>query len=217
MCSTKPARTPLTRMAVIGVVAVSGVGCSTSNSHRPPVTSSTPVTTSGAPDGTSSTSEKSAPTPPQTTTSSLSPPTTSVTAVTEVRSCSSANLTLSWSFVGGGGGRNEYGIVLTNRAATCSVAGYPGVSFLGPGFAQIGSPATRTPTAPATLLSLPPGQSVNATVIVSPNKCVNPPTSVMVRVFPPDQTTPLYAKASVLVCSPEVTALVPGAHPGFAP
>ena len=98
-------------------------------------------------------------------------------------------------------------VVFTNTgAAACTMSGYPGVSFMtGPSGTQIGDPAERvgTPGGPVTLA--PQGRShanllLNQVGNYSADGC-KPVQAGGVRVYPPDETTALYASSARQVCS----------------
>jgi len=87
-------------------------------------------------------------------------------------------------------------LVLTNRGpGTCTIQGYPGVSFVtGTSGQQLGAPGRRE-TGPAPVVTLGAGQSASATLgIVEagnfPNCQITPAAGL--RVYPPDNTAALY-------------------------
>ena len=109
---------------------------------------------------------------------------------------------------GAAAGSIYYPLDLTNiSGGTCTVFGYPGVSFVtGPSGTLIGRAATRNPVKPATTITLTPGQVAHATLQVAqagnydPAQC-KPVTAHWLRIFPPDQTAPLYVSFTTKACS----------------
>jgi hypothetical protein len=109
---------------------------------------------------------------------------------------------------GAAAGSIYYPLDLTNiSGSTCTVFGYPGVSFVtGPSGTLIGRAATRNPVKPATTVTLAPGQVAHATLQVAqagnydPAQC-KPVTAHWLRIFPPDQTAPLFVSFTTTACS----------------
>jgi hypothetical protein len=109
---------------------------------------------------------------------------------------------------GAAAGSIYYPLDLTNiSGSTCTVFGYPGVSFVtGPSGTLIGRAATRNPVKPATTVTLAPGQVAHATLQVAqagnydPAQC-KPVTAHWLRIFPPDQTAPLFVSFTTKACS----------------
>ncbi|HYB86954.1 MAG TPA: DUF4232 domain-containing protein [Streptosporangiaceae bacterium] len=101
-----------------------------------------------------------------------------------------------------------YPLDLTNiSGSTCTVFGYPGVSFVtGPSGTILGRAAHRNPVAAATTVTLAPGQAAHATLQVAeagnydPSQC-QPVTAHWLRIYPPNQTVPLYAQFTTQACS----------------
>jgi hypothetical protein len=113
----------------------------------------------------------------------------------------------------GAAGSSYYPIDFTNNAsASCTLFGYPGVSFVtGQGGGQIGAAAARdSVTAPA-LVTVAPGATAHATLQVV--NASNYPASRCtitrahwLRVYPPDQFTGLYISFSAPTCAGGATA-----------
>ena len=119
-------------------------------------------------------------------------------------------------------GSSYYPIVFTNdSSASCTLYGYPGVSFVtGVGGSQIGIPATENPTNPRKLITLAPGQSGHAELQVV-NAANYPPadcglvTAHWLRIYPPNQTAPLYASFTAQACTkPRTILTVQTVQPG---
>ncbi len=105
-------------------------------------------------------------------------------------------------------GSSYYPIDFANTsAASCSLYGYPGVSFVsGIGGSQIGIPATENPALPRQLITLAPGQTAHAVLQVvdagnyPPASC-GLVTAHWLKIYPPNQTAPLYVSFAAQACS----------------
>jgi hypothetical protein len=109
---------------------------------------------------------------------------------------------------GAAAGSIYYPLDLTNTSgSTCTVFGYPGVSFVtGPSGTLLGRAASRNPAKPAATVKLAPGQVAHATLQVAqagnydPAQC-KPVTAHWLRIYPPDQTVPLHVRFKAQACS----------------
>jgi hypothetical protein len=132
---------------------------------------------------------------------------------------------LKGSLGGGSGAAGTFYqiVVLTNTsAASCTLYGYPGVSFVtGPGGSEVGAPATRDTSSPVTQVTLTPGGQANMLValtdvgVYSTAQCQ--PTKVSwLRVYPPGDFGSLYVQYAAQTCAMtslgvlRVTAVRPG-------
>jgi Protein of unknown function (DUF4232) len=123
---------------------------------------------------------------------------------------------------GAAAGSSYYPIVFTNiSGAACTLFGYPGVSFVaGAGGSQIGIPATENPAHPRQLITLAPGQAGHAELQVVNAENYPPANCGMVtahwlRVYPPNQTAPLYATFTAQTCAkPRTILTVETVQPG---
>lgn len=112
-------------------------------------------------------------------------------------------------------GSTYYPVQFTNiSSSTCNLYGYPGVSFVSaPGGSQIGIPATENPAHPRQFIDVGPGQSAHAVlqVVVAQNypaaTCGAIVTAHWLRIYPPNQTAPLYASFTAQTCSKGRTTL----------
>ena len=119
-------------------------------------------------------------------------------------------------------GSSYYPIVFTNiSGAACTLYGYPGVSFVAAaGGSQIGIPATENPAHPRQLITLAPGQAGHAELQVVNAENYPPANCGMVtahwlKVYPPNQTAPLYASFSAQACAkPRTILTVETVQPG---
>jgi hypothetical protein len=97
---------------------------------------------------------------------------------------------------------------------TCSLYGYPGVSFVttGTGGHVIGAAAAESSTTPRRLVTLAPGATGNALLriveagIYPASKC-GPVTAHWLQIYPPNQTTPAYLAYTSPACSKPVNIL----------
>jgi hypothetical protein len=83
-----------------------------------------------------------------------------------------------------------YEIAFRNTgASTCTMSGYPGVSFLDGSGNQVGAPAARNPMA-HTQVSVAPGATVYSLLRVGNPDPYNCPVAMpqKIRVFPPNET-----------------------------
>jgi hypothetical protein len=189
--------------ASVGVLA----GCGSSTPTDSPSTSATDTTSPSAPPSATPTPTPAA-SPTATSTSTPSSP--------GVAACATTALHVAVPTGGGGAaaGSTYYPIQFSNTGSSpCTLYGYPGVSFVSAaGGSQIGSAATRDPTLPATLITLSPGQTVHATLQVV--DAVNYPssgcglvTAHWLKIYPPNQTAPVYVSFSAQTCSKPKTIL----------
>jgi hypothetical protein len=136
--------------------------------------------------------------------------------------CANSTLRPSLAPAGAAAGTAYYALRLTNvSAATCTLYGYPGVSFVSAvGGQQIGSAAARNPLYPATTVVLAPNATANATVGVAtaanyPAARCHPVTAHALRVYPPGQTAAVYVTQNFAACSASVLVLtVTAVRPG---
>jgi Domain of unknown function (DUF4232) len=166
---------------LVGVI-LAVAGCGSSGRSSAPPTSAAPSTTAG-------------PSVPSTaTTATTGPPTTSTPRVT---SCGVSDLRISVTAPLGSAGALHYQLVLGNiSSSTCTLYGFPGVSFLDGNGHQIGPPAKEGTTVPRRVVTLAPGSDGYVTLdVTDPGipPCAGPGTVSRVRVYPPAS----YAAANV--------------------
>jgi hypothetical protein len=139
---------------------------------------------------------------------SSAPATSSSSTAVTMCATSALKAAVNTAKPGAAAGSIYYPLDLTNvSGSTCTVFGYPGVSFVtGPSGTLIGRAATRNPVKPATTVTLAPRQVAHATLQVAqagnydPAQC-KPVTAHWLRIFPPDQTAPLYVSFTTKACS----------------
>jgi hypothetical protein len=105
-------------------------------------------------------------------------------------------------------------IDFTNTSGTsCTLYGYPGVSFVtAPPYKQIGLAAKRTTTAPVKLITLAPGAVANSLLQIVealnfPTGTCGPVKAAYLRIFPPNQTVPVYVPNTSEACTKPVQIL----------
>ena len=137
--------------------------------------------------------------------------------------CQSSALKVTLGPGNAAAGTAFYEILFTNvSAATCTLYGFPGVSFTGETYAvQVGPAATRNPASKPALVTLPPGAVASAEISVvdaqnySPGPC-GLTTASGVLVYPPNLTTSIGLPFNGYTCvHPKyhvlsVDAVVPG-------
>lgn len=153
--------------------------------------------------------------PAATATPTVSPgtasPESSPTATAEsAPACATSALKVTVAAVPGGAaaGSSYYPIRFANiSGASCTLYGYPGVSFVTAlGGSQIGPAATRNPATARQLVTVAPGRIVHAELQVvdaenyPPADC-GPVTAHWLKVYPPNQTAPAYVSFTAPTCS----------------
>lgn len=179
-----PARKTLAVLALLTLSGSALAGCGARDDED---------TASPSPSATRSTTAAAASPSP-----SSSTPATTGGAAAGPTACTAAMLTGTVEDVPGGGapGGVYRALVLTNSSAdaTCSMAGYPGVSYLDAAGTQVGAAAARAEGSTAVPVTLAPGQSAAAelqeTVAQKYGECQVQPTASLL-VYPPEDTTSL--------------------------
>jgi len=112
-----------------------------------------------------------------------------------------------------GAGQRYTALILTNTSTkACDMRGFPGVSLLDSSSKQIGQPASREGTEGPTL-TLQPGASASASLHTSTSGmgAACDPTSMQIKVYPPDNTASLTIAATYTACGGfKVSTLVGG-------
>ena len=170
----------------------------------------------------SSSSPPSSPTAAVTTTvpaSSSSAPATSLSpAVTGPPACPNGSLQVKQGVAQGYAGGVYQVIDFTNTSgSTCTLVGYPGVSLVsGPSNTQIGLAAKRSTATPVKQVTLAPGATANALLQIVdalnyPTASCGPPQATALRVYPPNQTAPVFLPNTSNGCAKPVQTLYIGA------
>jgi hypothetical protein len=197
---------------LIAMAALAGsagllAGCGTSTpAAAPSAPASATTAPSTSPSATAPTTPAATPTPTPTT----SPSTVSTAA------CATSALHVAVPSGAGNAaaGSAFYPIQFSNTSSSpCTLYGYPGVSFVGAaGGSQIGAAATRNSALAARLISLSPGQTVHATLQVVdalnyPSGDCGLVTAHWLKIYPPNQTAPIYVSFTAQTCSKPKTIL----------
>jgi hypothetical protein len=140
--------------------------------------------------------------------------TTPGTAAAPACATSALHVTVPASSGGAAAGSTYYPVQFVNTSSSpCTLYGYPGVSFVtAVGGSQIGIPATRNPTFAARLVTLSPGQTVHAELQVGvaqnyPSTDCGLVTAHWLKIYPPNQTAPVYVSFTAPTCSKPKTIL----------
>lgn len=129
---------------------------------------------------------------PSTAASSPPSPPAASAAAAGPAGCLASALQATLGIAQGAAGTLYQVVVLTNTSnSTCTLFGYPGVSFVsGVGGQQVGAAASRNPAEASTLVTLAPGGQANTLIALHdagaypPSECQ--PTSVdWLRIYPP--------------------------------
>jgi len=196
-------RLALTAAALICTAAVAG--CASSGSSQPAASGSTPAASSSAPAATSSSSN----TPAVVAPSSSAPGTPA---------CATSALQVKLGSSDGYAGGVYVAINFTNTSgSTCTLFGYPGVSLVtGPPYKQIGLAAKRSTSTSKKLVTLAAGATANAQLQIVdalnfPSASCGPTKATALKVYPPNQTEPVYLPNTSTGCSKPVQTLFIGA------
>lgn len=108
----------------------------------------------------------------------------------------------------GAAGHSYVALLFTNRSrVTCTLTGYPGVSFTtGPYAHQLASPAGRDYRFPVARVSLAPAATVHATIEIAnyanyDARTCRPARATGFRIYPPGSTGSLLVSAPQTACS----------------
>lgn len=189
-------KVPVACVLLLPVLALAACSSSDPKAVKAPV--SPPATSStGAPSATPSGTQ--APTPEATA---------GTPAATTGNRCAASALTASLGQSQGAAGHTYGAILITNSSSsTCTLLGYPGVSFTaGADAHQIGASAQRDNRFPPTTLTLAAGATVHATVSVADfgvydrGSC-RPTQATGFKVYPPGSTVALLVSDPQTVCA----------------
>ena len=122
--------------------------------------------------------------------------------------CHTSDISASLEAESGAAGSRYLALTLTNQSDhSCTLYGYPGVSAVGGNDGhQIGKPADKDRNAPASLVSVTPGEAATVTVKkaqtgnYSPESC-KPQRARGLRVYPPDEKAALFVDYPTDTCS----------------
>jgi hypothetical protein len=196
-------RLALTAAALICTAALAG--CASSGSSQPAASGSTPASSSSAPAATSSGSSN---TPAVVAPSSSAPGTPA---------CATSALQVKLGSSDGYAGGVYVLIDFTNTSgSTCTLFGYPGVSLVtGPPYKQIGLAAKRSTSTSKKLVTLAAGATANAQLQIVdalnfPSASCGPTKATALKIYPPNQTEPVYLPNTSTGCSKPVQIMYIG-------
>ena len=132
--------------------------------------------------------------------------------MTGVFACATSSLQVKQGVAQGYAGGVDQVIDFTNTSgSTCTLYGYPGVSLVsGPPYTQIGLAAKRTAaSAPVKQITLAPGATGNALLQIVdalnyPSATCGPTQATALKVYPPNQTVPVYLPSTTKGCTKSV-------------
>lgn len=187
---------PASWMAV-AVICAGAAGCSSSSSAPATSTTTTVTATATAPAAPTGTA-----TATSTATSPAGPP-----------ACATSSLHVTQGNPQGYAGGVYQAIIFTNAGgASCTLYGYPGVSLVSASHAQIGLAASRSSVTPVKLTTLAPGATASAQLQIVdalnfPASTCNPVKAAYLRIYPPNQTVPVYLANTSQTCSKPVQTM----------
>ena len=180
-------------------------GCASSSSQSAAPATTVTVTTAPAAPGSTSAST------PSTPTSTPSPPMTGPPA------CPTSSLRVKQGVAQGYAGGVYEVIDFTNTSGSpCSLYGYPGVSLVsGPPYTQIGLAAKRTASTRPKPVTLAPGATANALLQIVdalnyPSASCGPTQAAALKIYPPNQTVPVYLPTTSNGCAKSVQIMYIG-------
>jgi Domain of unknown function (DUF4232) len=180
-------------------------GCASSSSQSAAPATTVTVTTAPAAPGSTSAST------PSTPTSTPSPPMTGPPA------CPTSSLRVKQGVAQGYAGGVYEVIDFTNTSGRpCSLYGYPGVSLVsGPPYTQIGLAAKRTASTRPKLVTLAPAATANALLQIVdalnyPSASCGPTKATALKIYPPNQTVPVYLPSTSNGCAKSVQIMYIG-------
>lgn len=149
-------------------------------------------------------------------TASVTTPVASASAPAGPTACPTRSLGVRTGASQGTAGSIYTALVFTNISTdTCTLYGYPGVSFTvsrSGTQVQVGAAASRNPVAAPEPVTLAPGTAAHATLQIVdaqnyPASLCGPTHADHLRIYPPGQTTPTYVANTSLACSKPVHML----------
>jgi hypothetical protein len=188
--------------AALICLAVAGCSSSASPSAAPTITKTVTATPSASAASSGASTNPSSPAGP----------------VTSAVSCATSSLDVKQGLAQGYAGGVYEVIDFTNTSnAPCSLYGYPGVSLVtGPPYTQVGLAAKRSTTsAQVKLITLAPGATANAQLRIVdalnyPPATCGPTKATALKVYPPNQTAPVYLTNASTGCTKSVSIMTIG-------
>jgi len=190
---------PAASAAALICLAVAGCSSSASPSATPTTTKTVTATPSASAASSGANTNPSSPAGP----------------VTSAVSCATSSLDVKQGLGQGYAGGVYEVIDFTNTSnAPCSLYGYPGVSLVtGPPYTQVGLAAKRSTTSgQVKLITLAPGATANALLQIVdalnyPSATCGPTKAAALKVYPPNQTAPVYLPNTSTACSKPVQTM----------
>jgi Protein of unknown function (DUF4232) len=192
--------------------AATVAGCASSGSSSQP---RAPGSTTATASPTASTSASSSNTP-------LAAPSSTPPSPAGSSACATSSLQVKLGVSQGYAGGVYEVIDFTNRSGSpCTLYGYPGVSLVsGPPYTQIGLAAKRSSSTPPKVVTLAPGATGNALLQVVdalnyPKATCDPVKATALKIYPPNQTEPVYLPTTPTGCNKPVQVLsIASVRPG---
>jgi len=179
-------------IAAVVVLAGCSNGSSGGNSATPPAPTATVTVTA---------------TPSPSTSSTASPTASASPSAPAAPACRTTHLKLSLGGGQGAAGSTYQPIVFTNTGSkTCSLFGYPGVSFLDASGNQLGVPAAHQSGSDQVVNLAGNGGTASALLrlpdpgVFSPANC-RQATASQLKVYPPNQTSSLVVADPAMICT----------------
>lgn len=205
----------LAGMAAAGVAVAAAAGCASSSG------SSTAASSSSAPASSSATSAASGSSAsPAESPHAVASPTPSGAGSTSggsagLAGCATGDLKVTTGNPEGAAGSTYLSIRFTNTSsASCTLYGYPGVSLaVGSPTAQVGAAADRLVTAPASVVTLGPGQTGSALLRIVqalnyPTATCSPTATAYLRIYPPNETQSVLLPFKATGCTSDSVKLL---------
>jgi Protein of unknown function (DUF4232) len=150
--------------------------------------------------------------------SSAAPTPSQSSAVAGPAACPTSSLRVKLGAGQGYAGGVYQVIDFTNTSgSTCTLFGYPGVSLVsGPPYTQIGLAAKRNASStPVKLITLAPGATANSQLQIVdalnyPSATCGPTQATALKVYPPNQTAPVYLPSTSKGCTKSVQIMYIG-------
>ena len=185
----------------------SGPGAGTAPASAGPAGSASPSSSAPAPETESATETESAAASPEAT--------NSADAGADDGSCSAGQLAAAIETEPGGGAAGSVyrTLVLTNTGdKSCTLAGYPGVSYVDAKGKQVGAPADRDPDAQKATVTLKPGGTATAQLRQTNAQNYGEECGLTdvagVKVYPPNRKDSLIAEQETVGCSDDSVVLM---------
>lgn len=213
----------LVGIAAAGVAVAAAAGC-TSSSGSSTAASAPTASSSSAPAASSATSAASgssaSPASPAESPHAVASPTPSGAGSTSggsagLAGCATGDLKVTTGNPEGAAGSTYLSIRFMNTSsASCTLYGYPGVSLaVGSPTAQVGAAADRLVTAPASVVTLGPGQTGSALLRIVqalnyPTATCSPTATAYLRIYPPNETQSVLLPYKATGCTSDSVKLL---------